>query len=115
MCQHRLISHIAIGPLLAPAFVPLAEEFNVGLTPFISGVNGGLIAAIAFGSLIFNTLAVKYGKRPFYLLSTLGLLATCIWCAEAKGFVSLTAARVVQGFCMAPMEALVPASISDVW
>jgi MFS family permease len=106
---------IAIGPLLGAAFVELATEFDVPLSTFISGVQGGLIVAIAFGSLVCNALAVKFGKRPIYLVTTIGLTVTCFWAAAAKSFVSLVAARVVQGFCMGPLEALVPASIADVW
>jgi MFS family permease len=105
----------AVGPLLGAAFVPLAEEFDVPLSTFISGVQGGTIAAIAIGSLLFNSLAVKYGKRPIYLATTVGLMGSCFWAAEAKSFASLVAARVVCGLCMAPMEALIPASIADIW
>jgi MFS family permease len=65
--------------------------------------------------LLLNTLAVKIGKRPVYIVSSIGLMVTCFWAAEAKSFGSLAAARAVQGFCMAPMEALVPASIADIW
>jgi MFS family permease len=43
------------------------------------------------------------------------LMVTCFWCAAAKSFSSLVAARVIQGFCMGPLEALIPASIADVW
>jgi MFS family permease len=67
------------------------------------------------GSLVCNTLAVKYGKRPIYLITSLGLAVTCFWAAATKSYPSLVAARVIQGFCMAPMECLVPASIADVW
>ncbi|KAJ5110041.1 cycloheximide resistance protein [Penicillium argentinense] len=105
----------AVGPLLGGAFVPLAEEFGVSLSTFISAVQGGAIAAIAVGSLIFNSLAVKYGKRPVYLGTTVGLMVSCFWAAEAKSFRSFVAARVCCGLCMAPMEALVPASIADIW
>lgn len=105
----------AVGPLLSPAFVQLAAEFDVSLSTFIQGVQGGVIVAIAFGSLIWNALAVKYGKRPVYLITTLGLMVTCFWSAAAKSFGSLVAARVIQGFCMGPLEALIPASIADVW
>ena len=104
-----------MGPLLGAAFVPLAEEWGVSLTNFVTGAQGGVIAAIAVGSLIFNALAVKYGKRPVYLITSLGLAVTCFWAAEAKSFKSFVAARVVQGLCMAPMEALIPASIADIW
>jgi MFS family permease len=64
---------------------------------------------------VCNTLAVKYGKRPIYLITSQGLAVTCFWAAGAKSFPSLVAARVVQGFCMAPIECLIPASIADVW
>ncbi|KAJ5305840.1 hypothetical protein N7508_004855 [Penicillium antarcticum] len=105
----------AVGPLLGAAFVPLAREFNVPLTTFVSGVQGGTIAAVAIGSLLFNSLAVKFGKRPVYLGTTVGLMVSCFWAAEATSFTSLVAARVVCGLCMAPMEALIPASIADIW
>jgi MFS family permease len=112
----KLIFHyVAVGPLLGAAFVPLAKEFDVPLTTFVSGVQGGTIAAVAIGSLLFNSLAVKYGKRPVYLGTTVGLMVSCFWAAEAKSFPSLVAARVVCGLCMAPMEALIPASIADIW
>ncbi|KAL3460589.1 major facilitator superfamily domain-containing protein [Aspergillus heterothallicus] len=105
----------AVGPLLGAAFVPLAADFGVELNTFVSGVQGGTIASIAVGSLIFNCLAVKYGKRPVYLITTLGMMVSCFWAAAAKSFASLVAARVVCGLCMGPFEALVPASIADVW
>ncbi|KAJ6014441.1 major facilitator superfamily domain-containing protein [Penicillium herquei] len=105
----------AVGPLLGGALVPLAKEFNVSLSTFVSAVQGGAIVAIAVGSLLFNSLAVKYGKRPVYLGTTLGLTISCFWAAGAKSFESFVAARVFCGLCMAPMEALVPASISDIW
>ena len=109
------VGNTAVGPLLSPAFVELAAEFDIGLSNFVQGVQGGVIVAIAFGSLICNALAVKYGKRPIYLITTVGLMVTCFWAAAAKSFASLVAARVIQGFCMGPLEALVPASIADVW
>lgn len=42
-------------------------------------------------------------------------MVSCFWAAESQSFGSLAAARAVQGFCMAPMEALVPATIADIW
>ncbi|KAF7577766.1 MFS transporter [Pyrenophora tritici-repentis] len=105
----------AVGPLLTPAFVPLAEQFNVPLQRFTLGCNGSCIVAISVGSLVCNTLAVKVGKRPIYLVTTLGLAVSSFWAAESKSFVSLAAARAIQGFCMAPFEALIPASVGDIW
>ena len=42
-------------------------------------------------------------------------MVTCFWGAGSKSLGSLTAARCIQGFAMAPMEALIPASIGDIW
>jgi MFS family permease len=85
------------------------------LQQFTLGLQGPLLVAIAVSSLLSNTLAVKVGKRPIYILTSVGLVVTCFWAAAAESFASLAAARAVQGFCMAPMEALVPASIADIW
>jgi predicted MFS family arabinose efflux permease len=71
--------------------------------------------SIAAGSLICNTLAVKFGKRPVYLVTTLLLAVSCFWAAEVQSFGSLAAARTIQGFSMAPFEALIPASVADIW
>lgn len=101
--------------MLTSAFVPLAEELDVPLQRFTTGVNGSLIATIALASIVLNTLAVKIGKRPVYLATSIGLFVGCFWGAAAKSFGSLSASRAIVGFCMAPMEALVPASIADVW
>lgn len=116
-----MVYFTAVGPLLTPAFVPLAQQFNVPLQrftlgeldaswfhhwsiklthdPFI-GCNGSCIVAIAFGSLLCNTLAVKVGRRPVYLITTLGLAVSCFWAAESTSFPSLAAARAIQGLCM---------------
>lgn len=85
------------------------------LSQLTIGLQGSCIVAIAVASLLCNTLAVKIGKRPIYLATSVGLMVSCFWAAESRSFGSLTAARAVQGFCMAPMEALVPATIADVW
>ncbi|ROW06986.1 hypothetical protein VMCG_04064 [Cytospora schulzeri] len=105
----------AIGPLLTSALTPLSEEFGVPLQQFTIGLQGSSLVTIAVASLLCNSLAVKVGKRPIYIITSVGLMVTCFWAAAAQSFGSLAAARAVQGFCMAPMEALVPASIADIW
>lgn len=80
-----------------------------------SGANGSCIAAIAAGSLVCNAAAVKFGKRPVYIATTVGLAVSAFWAAESKSFGSMAGARTFQGFCMAPFEALIPASVADVW
>ena len=101
--------------MLTAALAPLAEQFDIPLQQFTLGLQGSCIVAIAVSSLVCNTLAVKIGKRPVYIVTSILLMISCFWAAASKSFGSLAAARAVQGFAMAPMEALVPASIADIW
>lgn len=82
---------------------------------FTLGLQGTLLICTACSGFIWNPVAVKIGKRPIYLVSTLGLALTCFWGGASTSFGSLTAARAVQGLMMSPFECLIPASIADVW
>ncbi|KAK0386869.1 hypothetical protein NLU13_5182 [Sarocladium strictum] len=55
------------------------------------------------------------GKRPVYLITALGLFLTTLWSAVTKDFISLAVSRAIQGVCISPMEALIPASIGEIW
>jgi MFS family permease len=103
----------ALGPLITSATVPLSIQFNCTISEFISGTNGGLIVAIGLFGIIGNAMSVVVGKRPVYTLGNILCAVSCFWCAYATNLKSLTAARVIQGFGIAPFEILVPPSISD--
>jgi hypothetical protein len=74
----------AVGPLLNPALVQAAAEFDVTISKFNEGINGGLICCLAGGTIILNGLAVVIGKRPVYLLSSVVCIATCFWAANGN-------------------------------
>jgi hypothetical protein len=74
----------AVGPLLNPALVQAAAEFNVSISSFNEGINGALLMCLAAGTTILNALAVVIGKRPVYLLSATVCTATCFWGANGK-------------------------------
>lgn len=105
----------AVGPLLTSALGPLSQEFDVSLQRFTLGLQGTMLICLAVSGLLWNPLAVKVGKRPIYLFTTLGLALTCFWAGASTTFASLVAARAVQGLMVSPLECLVPASIADVW
>ncbi|KAI1613506.1 major facilitator superfamily domain-containing protein [Exophiala viscosa] len=105
----------ADGPILSAAAVQLATEFEVGLPKFISSYNGVLLGCVAVSSFLGNSLAVKYGKRPVYLVASILLIAGSFWGGGAKSLGSLTGSRALVGLGVGPWEALIPASIADVW
>jgi MFS family permease len=103
----------ALGPLITSATVPLSVQYNCTISEFIAGTNGGLLVAIGIFAIISNATSVVVGKRPIYFLGNLLCAASCFWCAYATNLKSLTAARVIQGFGIAPFETLTGPTISD--
>jgi MFS family permease len=87
----------ADGPILSSAAVQLATEWEVSLSKFISDYNGVLLGCVAVSSLFGNSLAVKYGKRPVYLVTTVFLVVGSFWGAAAKSLGSLTGSRALVG------------------
>lgn len=85
-----------IGPLLVPGFVVIATAFNTTLTN-VALLNGSLIMALGVSSYMCCCLAVVYGKRLIYLITTIVLIVSCIWGAASKSYGSLLASRVFQG------------------
>ncbi|TVY93179.1 putative MFS-type transporter [Lachnellula willkommii] len=105
----------AVGPLLSTAAVPLAEGYHSSIGTFTSKYNGVLLGCVAISSLLSNSLAVKFGKRPVYLTACILLVAGNFWGAASTSLSSLTGSRALTGLGVGPWEALIPASIADVW
>jgi MFS family permease len=61
--------------------------------------------------------AVKYGRRPVYLLSNLLMGLACVWLgiASNKTYVSLLVGRAFLGIFEAPIESIVPSTITDIF
>lgn len=85
-----------IGPVLSPAFVTIAEVFDVTLSRAVL-LNGVLVLGLGVSSYVCTALAPIYGKRIIFLSTTVLLLVSCIWAAAAQTFPSILASRVFQG------------------
>jgi MFS family permease len=61
--------------------------------------------------------AVKYGRRPVYLLSNLLMGVACIWCgiAAEKNYSVFIAGRAFLGIFEAPIESIVPSTVTDIF
>jgi MFS family permease len=62
-------------------------------------------------------LAIKYGRRPVYLTSNLLMGLACIWLAIAseKTYVPFIIGRAFLGLFEAPIEAMVPSTVTDIF
>lgn len=68
-----------------------------------------------WGCVLWQAIALQYGKRPVYLVSILAniiILATAPLCTTSGTY---TANRIILGFFGAPVESLCEVSIVDIW
>ncbi|KPI41281.1 putative MFS-type transporter [Cyphellophora attinorum] len=89
---------------------------DTGLTLTQLNLGTAFIFLLAgWGNLIWQPLALAYGRRPVYLLSTLGVVAVSEWTAHINNFGQWAAARILFGFFVAPVEVLPEISIPDIF
>lgn len=91
-------------------------EAATGLT--LNDLNTGtgvMFLAYGWACVIWQSLALQYGKRPAYLfsmLASIAIMTSAPWCTNRSTYL---ANKVLQGFFGAPVEALCEISITDIW
>lgn len=70
---------------------------------------------IGVGNLFWVPLAIKYGKRPVYVLSFVVFLVSCTWCGVAESFGSELAARIILGTACGAPEIVAPLTLTDMF
>ena len=111
-----IISVIAstLSPLLAANTLTLALYFERGFTE-MALLTGYHLCGVGVAGFIFVASARVWGKRHLYLLGTILIIISSAWGGASKSYGSLLWARVVQGIGLAPFEALVNASVGDLY
>ncbi|KAI1337274.1 MFS transporter-like protein [Xylariaceae sp. FL0016] len=105
----------SLGPMISPGLVVISMQYKV---------DADTVAAFMVGSIVLFTGCVTFftasganiwGKRPFFVISTLLLLVSNVWGTFADSFPSLAAMRIFQGIVSAPLETLVTSTVSDLF
>nr|POE51538.1 protein hol1 [Quercus suber] len=112
-----LLSVIAstLSPLLAANTLTLTLYFTRSFTD-IALLTGYHLLGVGIAGFFFVASARVWGKRHLYLLGTVIIILSSIWGgASNHNYNSLMAARFFQGVGLAPFEALVNASIGDLY
>ncbi|KAK7757746.1 hypothetical protein SLS62_000124 [Diatrype stigma] len=106
---------ISLGPMISPGLVIIGKEYNVDADTVSTYMVGTIV--LFTGAITFFTAsgANIWGKRPFFVISTMMLLASNIWGYFADSFPSLAAMRIFQGMASAPLETLVTSTVSDLF
>ncbi|GAA6005473.1 hypothetical protein JCM10207_002993 [Rhodosporidiobolus poonsookiae] len=104
----------AVGPLLAPGYLVLAEEWGISVND-VAATNGDLVLALGVIMIFIPPVAAKIGKRPVYLAGVATLFFCSIWSAVSKNLTSFMWSRIFQGFGMAAFEGLLVSTIADMY
>ncbi|KAF1992019.1 MFS general substrate transporter [Aulographum hederae CBS 113979] len=106
---------VSLAAMLAPGIQTIAKEYDVSFDMVTSMLLGLLGFWTGFTTFFTAAGASVWGKRPFFVIGTVILLATNIWGFAATSFPSLAAMRAIQGMASAPLETLVTSTVSDIF
>lgn len=111
--SYTLVNGIS-NSVVYSVLVPLSHSLNISVGD-INAATGYLFLLAGYGLLFWQPFALQYGKRPAYLISTLGILGMTIWAPYTHGNGQWIAKNILGGFFAAPIEALPEISVADVF
>ena len=104
-----------LSPLLAANTVTLSLLFDKDFAA-MALATGYHLLGVGIAGFLFVASARVWGKRHLYLLGTILIIASSAWGGKTGyNYDSLVWARVIQGIGLAPFEALVNASVGDLY
>ncbi|TKA68648.1 hypothetical protein B0A49_05496 [Cryomyces minteri] len=101
-------------PILAAGFNNVASTYRVSV-PQVALTTGLYMMGLGIGSVIASPTAIKFGKRPVYLVAALLFVLTSVWCALSPTYSSLVIARIVMGLAVSPVECLPSATVAEIF
>ncbi|KAI9670358.1 MAG: hypothetical protein M1817_004401 [Caeruleum heppii] len=108
------IMAVALGPILAAITLTLSLYFERDFTD-IALLTGYTLAGTGVAGVLFVASARVWGRRHLYLLGSILLVASSAWAGASTSYKSLLWARVFQGVATAPFEALINATVGDMY
>ena len=72
-------------------------------------------ASLAVGALLFIPFALKYGRRPIYLVSLAGQMTVMIWSAKMQNSADLIMTNLFNCLLGALAEVIVQMTIAGAW
>lgn len=101
-CIHldAMISHF-IAAAIIPAYENIAEDFSISITK-ASYLTSLQIAIVGFAPLFWKPISNRYGRRPVWLISTLGSALLNVGCAFSDSYSTMAVCRAFVAFFISP-------------
>ncbi|OLL23956.1 putative MFS-type transporter, partial [Neolecta irregularis DAH-3] len=103
-----------LGPILATNTFILLVQYRTTFAAIASLTGYQLVGVAAAAPLLLASSRI-YGKRHAYVAGCVCLFGSTVWAAEATTYRSLLGARILQGVGILPFEALLVASVGDLY
>ncbi|WWC70366.1 uncharacterized protein I206_104316 [Kwoniella pini CBS 10737] len=100
--------------VLYAIYTPLIEEKGLSLDQLNAGT-GYLYLFIGIAAIFTQPLALGYGKRPIYIISTFACALLNIWTVYIPNNSQWIGSRLLLGFFLSPAYTLIQVSIVDVF
>jgi MFS family permease len=105
----------SLSPILAADTLKLSLYYKRTFTD-VAILTGWHLLGVGIGGFVFIPSSRIWGKRHAYLLGTVIIIISSAWGgASGHNFKSAIASRMFQGIGLAPYEALVNASVGDLY
>lgn len=104
----------ALSSILAANTLTLSLYFRKDFSQ-IALLTGYNLMGVGIAGIFVVPTARVWGKRHLYLFGTVLLIISSVWAGVSPTYGSLLGARIVQGFSIAPFEALLNATVGDLY
>lgn len=104
----------SLGPILAANTLTLSLVFSIEFTK-IALLTGYFLLGVGVAGILAVPSARIWGKRHLFILGTALLIGCSTWGGASRSYSSLLWARIFQGVGTAPFEALVNATVGDLY
>jgi MFS family permease len=102
------------GTSVYSVITPISEDTGITIAELNQGT-GYLFLLAGWSNLLWQPLALTFGRRPVILISLVACVAVTEWTAWIDNYPAWAAARCLYGFACAPVEVLPEICIPDIF
>ncbi|RAQ62256.1 hypothetical protein COH20_003163 [Aspergillus flavus] len=114
LVSYYVIMVFAIIDVATVTWGPLNAELGFSFELLNDSYAAGC-GSLCIGGVILIPFALKYGRRPVYVFSTIAQCAFCVWQARMQTVADLMSANILSSMVGALAEVLVQMTVADVY